>query len=281
MRKWERVAGERSFAHNTLAILSGRNRRLNHARSFSFSFLLSSPSLLLSLSHFLSPSDALFSFQVAFKKFRTVNFDEADASKSSARKELYQEFKREVRVSGSLHHPRLVRLLGIVTTPSFGTVLEYMEMGDLFSFLQRDDQVVTWGVRIQIALDIAEGMRFLHFLKLIHRDLKSPNVLLTLDASDSELRTRFRAKIADFGLTQELEATVSSDIRAVVNPTWLAPEILLGQRPTLKVPFLSLSLSLSLFPSPSLPPPFLSFPPLLLCIISYAAFFRLTFTVLV
>ena len=45
---------------------------------------------------------------------------------------MYLEFQHEVRVSGSLQHPRLVQLLGLVTEPVFGTVIEFMEGGDLF-----------------------------------------------------------------------------------------------------------------------------------------------------
>ena len=48
---------------------------------------------------------------------------------------MYLEFQHEVRVSGSLKHPHLVRLLGVVTSPVFGTVMEYMEEGDLYRFV--------------------------------------------------------------------------------------------------------------------------------------------------
>ena len=86
-------------------------------------------------------------------------------------------------------------------------------------------------MRFQLSSDIAEGMRFLHSLKLMHRDLKSPNVLLKTEGR------RIVAKIADFGLAKELESIVPGEVTDISNPTWLAPEVLSGHRPTLKVLF--------------------------------------------
>ena len=140
------------------------------------------------------------------------------------------------------------------------------------SYLEKNGKL-TWGSRLQLALDVAEvlinitiliffvyhsyffflnsflsqGMKFLHSLKLMHRDLKSPNILLTRQLG------RLSAKVADFGLTRDLEVAVEKGKveeggegggggiqgqGGVTNPTWLAPEVLMGQRSTLKVSFL-------------------------------------------
>ena len=55
--------------------------------------------------------------------------------------------------------------------------MEFMPNGDLFSFLHNRANVIDWPMRIRMALDIAEAMRFLHSFapKIIHRDLKTPN----------------------------------------------------------------------------------------------------------
>jgi serine/threonine protein kinase len=79
------------------------------------------------------------------------------------------------------------------------------------------------------------GMRFLHHglsPPLLHRDLKSPNVMIaSLDAQASVV-----AKVTDFGLSlhlhvDELRAKESKH-RRVVNPTWLAPEVLNSENET-------------------------------------------------
>ncbi len=81
-----------------------------------------------------------------------------------------------------------------------------------------------------MALDIAAGMNFLHSLSppLLHRDVKSPNILI----KSTDYRN-VTAKIADFGLTVEMltgsfRGIKKGSLREVVNPTWLAPEILRG-----------------------------------------------------
>ena len=73
-----------------------------------------------------------------------------------------------------------------------------MPRGDLWRALAKDcatPRALGWGGRLgkQIALDVAKGLAFLHHNKVIHLDLKSPNVLL--DQS-------WHAKIADVGLAR-------------------------------------------------------------------------------
>jgi len=94
-----------------------------------------------------------------------------------------------------------------------------MEGGNLHTFLHDPINQVDWGIRIKIASDIANGMAYLHRGGLIHRDLKSPNILLVVNSDEIE------AKIVDFGLSG-LSTIVTG--RAVANPVWLAPEILRG-----------------------------------------------------
>ena len=86
---------------------------------------------------------------------------------------------------------------------------------------------IGWPLRLKIALDIALGMNYLHSATppFIHRDLKSPNILLL----STDYRSEQCAKIGDFGLSSRMyvpsykEKSISRD---VANPTWLAPEII-------------------------------------------------------
>jgi serine/threonine protein kinase len=57
---------------------------------------------------------------------------------------------------------------------------------------------------------------------VLHRDLKSPNVLL------ASVDGRLCAKVADFGVAQAI-ASRGATGRVVQNPTWLAPEIMRGE----------------------------------------------------
>ena len=76
-------------------------------------------------------------------------------------------------------------------------VMEKLEHGSLYKYLQEDKNSCSWGWKLRVAMNIAEGMSFLHSFepKILHQDLKSPNVLISA-AEESE---RVVAKLADFG----------------------------------------------------------------------------------
>jgi len=159
-----------------------------------------------------------------------------DMSKKSALLEVFTEFRREATFMQSLKHKNIVALHAIVLDP-FCLVLEYMNRGNLYEFvrspqIKEDPSSFTWQMRVGIALDIAEGMNFLHSIHFIHRDLKSPNVLLT---DDPLCEYGLCAKIADFGLTRKMVLTSKLMKKGVQNPRWTAPEIIEGKEYTEKV----------------------------------------------
>ena len=95
-------------------------------------------------------------------------------------------------------------------------VLEYMDHGSLYDILHNETMVIEGEIMLPILRDISQGMRFLHSAdpKVIHGDLKAQNILV--DA-------RFRAKVADFGLTQKKRVGVTG------TPYWMSPELLRGE----------------------------------------------------
>ena len=146
--------------------------------------------------------------------------------------ESFDEFSKEVSLMSKLQHPNLVNLVGFCTFP-FVILLELVNHGELYNFLHEPSlySSLDWRMRTRIVIDIARGMSFLHSLNppVIHRDLKSPNVLLTSLSipSPDHLETPI-AKISDFGLSTHLVAKMkqSTAKRDVQMPTWLAPEVL-------------------------------------------------------
>ena len=92
-------------------------------------------------------------------------------------------------------------------------------------------------VQIRLSLDMAEGMAFLHAQSppMIHRDLKSLNILATGDRYDEEPGNPLRAKITDFGMARIKAERKSADgdlqtqlMTECGTPYWSAPEMFTG-----------------------------------------------------
>ncbi|KNA13118.1 hypothetical protein SOVF_119590 [Spinacia oleracea] len=111
------------------------------------------------------------------------------------------EFQSEIAVLSKVRHRHLVSLLGYsVEGNERILVYEYMPQGalsrHLFHWKTFNLEPLSWKRRLNIALDVARAVEYLHSLahqSFIHRDLKPSNILLGDD---------FRAKVADFGLVK-------------------------------------------------------------------------------
>ncbi|KAL5991412.1 hypothetical protein ACLOJK_012321 [Asimina triloba] len=119
------------------------------------------------------------------------------AIKRIQRKKKLGEFYREVEILAKLRHRNLTTLLGYCLQDNEHVlVCEYMPGGNLSRALYHGD--MTWRRRVEIAVDIAEGLTYLHEFPdgpVVHRDVKPTNVLL----NDQGL-----AKLSDFGVSKIL-----------------------------------------------------------------------------
>ncbi|CAJ1935034.1 unnamed protein product [Cylindrotheca closterium] len=130
----------------------------------------------------------------------------------------HEEFVKEMRLLSRLRHPCITTVMGAVMSgrdPMM--VMEYMENGSLYDLLRNDTAYTGGEIIMQIVKDIAQGLRFLHASKppTLHRDLKAKNILID---------SRFRAKVADFGLSTKSSNALSG------TPFWMAPEYLSGKK---------------------------------------------------
>jgi WD40 repeat protein/serine/threonine protein kinase len=130
--------------------------------------------------------------------------------------ETLAEFKAESQVMMRLRSPDIVQFYGYCLSPQYCLVMEYMPKGSLFEVLH-SQQPLTWHVRYQIATDMACGLAFLHREGILHRDVKSLNVLIN---------DQFRAKLTDFGLARvKSETQTTSTKGSAGTPAWMAPEL--------------------------------------------------------
>ncbi|CAG7848317.1 SubName: Full=Uncharacterized protein {ECO:0000313/EMBL:CCA75738.1} [Serendipita indica DSM 11827] len=144
---------------------------------------------------------------------------------------LERRIKREIKVWAAVSHPNILPFLGYAR--EFGDFLTmvspWCSLGDASSYLDTHRDI-RFDERIQLLLDVCEGLAYLHKLGVIHGDLKLENVLI----SDQN-----RALLADFGLVRlanwegEAGMTTTSPYRAT--PRYTAPELLiLDQDPNLR-----------------------------------------------
>ncbi|XVE59645.1 hypothetical protein DITRI_Ditri05aG0062800 [Diplodiscus trichospermus] len=145
------------------------------------------------------------------------------------------EFQSEIAVLSKVRHRHLVSLLGYsIEGNERLLVYEYMSQGalskHLFHWKSLKLEPLSWRRRLSIALDVARGMEYLHYLArqtFIHRDLKSSNILLDND---------FRAKVSDFGLVKlapDGEKSVATRLAGTFG--YLAPEYAVMGKITTKV----------------------------------------------
>ncbi|POM78212.1 TKL protein kinase [Phytophthora palmivora] len=145
-------------------------------------------------------------------------------------------------MTASMDHPHIVTFIGVAwdSLSDLCVVLEFMDGGDLRTLLNKyeatkhpvgfDKQKTT------IALHVCHALTYLHSLMppVIHRDLKSRNILLNHD---------FEAKLTDFGISRErLDQTMTAGVGTSL---WMAPEVMLGEKYDVKADMFSFGVVLS------------------------------------
>lgn len=143
--------------------------------------------------------------KVAIKQLNSTKLNDSEV----------ESLRREIVVLSSLKHPYLIEFLGATKTPPYWILTEYMPGKSLFHRL-RDKNGLTGTQKTIIAYEIAEGMAYLHSKNVIHRDLKSLNVLLD---SNNEPR------VCDFGISREVDAELAmTGLIGTFN--YMAPEVI-------------------------------------------------------
>eukprot|EP00253_Pinus_taeda_P028796 PITA_28796 len=135
-----------------------------------------------------------------------------------------QEFLNEVDLLSKINHRNLVSLLGYCSkTEQVMLIYEHMSGGSLRDHLygpRAENSYLNWKRRLRIALDAAQGLEYLHVgctPKIIHRDIKTANILL-----DGNLN----GKLADFGLSRVTTDEEGTHVTTTVKGTigYLDPE---------------------------------------------------------
>lgn len=197
------------------------------------------------------------SASVAVKEF--VFAQAAVAGKSSMQQEIVEEIIGEAGMMAILRHPNVLQLFGCsLTAQAIWIVSELCSLGSLRQVLDDNDRSLPVQIRISLALQVAEGMTYLHNQDppIIHRDLKSHNIFVhetfidtdeveepkkskeTISKDDSQhnvpwwkpqkmtTRSTLVAKIGDWGSARATLSGSRTMTHGVGTACWLAPEVI-------------------------------------------------------
>ncbi|KAG2527199.1 hypothetical protein JM16_003526 [Phytophthora kernoviae] len=162
----------------------------------------------------------------------------------------YGEVHREAKLTASLEHPNIIQLVGVAwnTFKDLCVVLEFADNGDLRMFLEslhNDHHPMGFNAdKVKIALHVSHALTYLHSLDqpILHRDLKSRNILLNEDLD---------AKVTDFGVSREIATETMTT--GIGSSLWMAPEVMTGGRYNEKADIFSFGVVLSELDTQMLP----------------------------
>ncbi|KAL0677232.1 hypothetical protein Bca4012_005213 [Brassica carinata] len=131
--------------------------------------------------------------------------------------EMLREFSQEVYIMRKVRHKNVVQFLGACTrSPTLCIVTEFMSRGSIYDFLHKQKCAFKLQTLLKVALDVAKGMCYLHQNNIIHRDLKTANLLMDENGL---------VKVADFGVAR---VQIESGVMTAETGTyrWMAPEVI-------------------------------------------------------
>ncbi|EEE70151.1 hypothetical protein OsJ_30202 [Oryza sativa Japonica Group] len=131
--------------------------------------------------------------------------------------DMQREFAQEVYIMRKVRHKNVVQFIGACTKPpNLCIVTEYMSGGSVYDYLHKHKGVFKLPALLGVVMDVSKGMSYLHQNNIIHRDLKTANLLMDENGT---------VKVADFGVAR---VKAQSGVMTAETGTyrWMAPEVI-------------------------------------------------------
>mmetsp|Transcript_12559 Transcript_12559/g.31912 ORF Transcript_12559/g.31912 Transcript_12559/m.31912 type:complete len:434 (-) Transcript_12559:112-1413(-) len=130
----------------------------------------------------------------------------------------FKDTMKEIEFMQQLDHARCVKYYGsVVHDNCLWIFMEYCGAGSVADIMAICDTVLGEPQIATLCRYVLEGLRYLHGIKKIHRDIKAGNVLLRNDGE---------GKLADFGVSGQVRDTMSKMNTVIGTPYWMAPEVI-------------------------------------------------------
>ena len=130
----------------------------------------------------------------------------------------FEDIAKEIRILKKCDSVYVVKYYGSYSfEDNLWIVMEYCGGGAVLDLMEITEQTLSEGVIQQVIAASLLGLAYLHQNKNVHRDIKSGNILLTESG---------QAKLADFGVSAQLQSTMSKQNTVIGTPYWMAPEII-------------------------------------------------------
>ncbi|KAH8741112.1 protein kinase domain [Cryptosporidium ryanae] len=143
-------------------------------------------------------------------------------SESRITEEHFKSLEREIYAYRSLRHPNICSYIGVCLEPGFYAIItEYLSNGNLFELLYENKVTVSASDRLKISRQLCDAVYFIHTNKMIHRDIKTANIIL-----DSQNNI----KLCDFGQARTMNIITKSNTPGIIldenggSPRYMAPE---------------------------------------------------------
>ncbi|XP_060195638.1 serine/threonine-protein kinase STY17-like isoform X4 [Lycium barbarum] len=131
--------------------------------------------------------------------------------------DILKEFSQEVFIMRKIRHKNVVQFIGACTqAPNLCIVTEYMSRGSIHNFLHKQKGAFKLPTLLKVAADVSKGMNYLYQNNIIHRDLKTANLLMDEHGV---------VKVGDFGVAR-VQAQTGVMTAETGTYRWMAPEVI-------------------------------------------------------
>eukprot|EP01132_Coremiostelium_polycephalum_P002633 gene2633-3271_t len=137
------------------------------------------------------------------------------------RRDLEKFLRREIETIKLFSHPNVIQFVGCAEHEGvLYIVTELVPGGDLQWYLKNKQVDLPWFLRLNIAHDVSLAMSYLHSKSIVHRDLKSTNLLVG---------DNWKIKVCDFGFARIVDDSNSKSMTICGTDNWMSPEMITGQ----------------------------------------------------